>query len=287
MKRKLLSLLLALGLCFGMAAPALAVEGETPEDTNEAEVTSEAATEAPEDAEETAETTEDAEETAEEADEDDAVDRAAMALEAADALYELGLFKGVGDNEDGSPNYELERAATRAEAVTMLVRLLGQETAAQNGDWETPFVDVADWAKPYVGYAYANGLTLGTGETTFGSDQAVSAAQYLTFVLRALGYSSETDFAWDSAWEFADEILLTDGYYNAESAFDRGEAAIVSNNALLINIKDGEKNLLTVIEENLAAAEEAAAEDAEAAEAADEGGEEEGEAGEEGEDTTD
>ena len=47
------------------------------------------------------------------------------AQEAADYLYELGLFKGTATNPDGSPVYELGRTPTRFEAVTMLVRLLG------------------------------------------------------------------------------------------------------------------------------------------------------------------
>ncbi len=99
------------------------------------------------------------------------------AQEAAQELYALGLFTGVGVNEDGTPDFDLEREPTRSEAVTMLVRLLGKEAEAKEGAWETPFTDVPDWAKPYVGYAYANKLTFGTGETTFGGKDPVSATQ--------------------------------------------------------------------------------------------------------------
>lgn len=155
------------------------------------------------------------------------------ASEAAQALYDLGLFQGTGNNADGTPNFDLDRTPTRAEAVTMLVRLLGKDAEAKVGTWETPFTDVADWAKPYVGYAYANGLTTGTSDTTFGGDVTVNATQYLTFVLRALGYTSGTDFQWDSAWTKSDEIKLTDGRYNASTAsFTRGDVAVISNAAL-------------------------------------------------------
>ena len=106
----------------------------------------------------------------------------------AQTLHELGLFKGTGTDAAGKPVFDLNRAPTRAEAVTMLVRLLGKEDEALAGDWNTPFIDVADWAKPYVGYAYANGLTAGVSQTRFGSESSVTAAQFLTFVLRALGY---------------------------------------------------------------------------------------------------
>ena len=45
---------------------------------------------------------------------------------AAESLYQLGLFNGTGTYADGSPKFELDRAPTRFEAVTMLVRLLGK-----------------------------------------------------------------------------------------------------------------------------------------------------------------
>ena len=45
--------------------------------------------------------------------------------EAAAVLYDLGLFQGTGTNADGTPDFSLDRAAKRAEGVTLLVRLLG------------------------------------------------------------------------------------------------------------------------------------------------------------------
>ena len=166
------------------------------------------------------------------------------AVTAADALHELGLFNGTGTDANGKPIYDLDRAPTRAEAVTMLVRLLGKEEEAKGGNWNIPFTDVADWAKPYVGYAYANKLTSGTSATTFGGDALVTASQYITFVLRALGYNSGTDFQWDRAWELSDQIGLTDKRYHAgNTQFTRGDIAIISESAL--NSKEkGTNNIL-------------------------------------------
>jgi len=167
------------------------------------------------------------------------------AQESADALHELGLFNGTGTSADGTPDYDLDRAPTRHEAVTMLVRLLGKEEEAKAGSWTIPFTDVADWAVPYVGYAYKNGLTKGVSDTAFGGNSPVSAAQYITFVLRALGYDSSKDFQWDRAWELSDEIGLTSGRYNEDNSasFLRGDAAIVSCNALSVERKDTGKTL--------------------------------------------
>ena len=161
------------------------------------------------------------------------------ATAAADTLHALGLFNGTGDNPDGTPNYALDRALKRSEAVTMLVRLLGKEEEAKAGTWDTPFTDVSGWPVPYVGYAYANKLTSGTGADTFSGDNYVTATQYLTFVLRALGYDSSSDFVWNAAWELTDELGITHGEYNAENNkdFDRGNVVQISAAALSANMK--------------------------------------------------
>ena len=167
------------------------------------------------------------------------------AAEAAEELYALGLFQGKGTNANGTPIFALDDAPTRQEAVTMLVRLLGKESEAKAGTWDIPFTDVADWAKPYVGYAYANGITSGTSSTTFGGSSTVTATQYLTFVLRSLGYDSSTDFKWNAAWELSDHIGLTNGTYSAATTkFTRGDVAIISCAALSAPLKDRDTTLV-------------------------------------------
>ena len=158
---------------------------------------------------------------------------------AANELYSMGLFHGTGKNKDGTPIFDLDKAPTRYEAVTMLVRLLGKESTATAQNWTTPFADVVKWAKPYVGYAYNNSLTNGVSSVSYGGDQTVNATQYLTFVLRALNYESGVDFQWNKAWELSDKIGLTDGRYNANTkTFTRGDVAIISRNALQCHLKD-------------------------------------------------
>lgn len=158
--------------------------------------------------------------------------------QAADALHSLGLFGGVGVNSDGTPIYDLERVPTRSEAITMLVALIGKTEQAKAGNWSIPFTDVEAWARPYVGYAYAHQLTSGVSETTYGSSQPVTASQYLTFVLKALGYESGTDFQWDRAWVLTDQLGITGGRYTSQNApFLRGDVALVSWEALSTNEK--------------------------------------------------
>jgi hypothetical protein len=194
------------------------------------------------------------------------------ANDAAENLRALGLFQGVGANEDGTPDFALDRAPTRQEAITMLVRLLGKEAEARAGEWETPFTDVDEWAKPYVGYAFENSLTRGTGATTFGGGDLISAAAYLTFVLRALGYDdSAGDFEWDKAWELTDELGITDGEYNAENntSFLRGNVVSISFDVLDATMKGSEVTLgETLIEAGVFTQEDAEAVGLSVAEAA-------------------
>ena len=182
---------------------------------------------------------------------------------AANALYQLGMFGGTGTDASGNPIFELDRAPTRSEAVTMLVRLLGGAEEAQSKEWSTPFTDVEEWAKPYVGYAYAHGLTSGTSETTFGGSEQVVSSQYITFVLRALGYQSGTDFQWDKAYELSDRLGFTNGQYEGGGAWEitvsgnttnkrgryflRGDIASISYNALSIKLKGTDTTLLETV----------------------------------------
>ncbi len=167
---------------------------------------------------------------------------------AADTLHALGLFRGKGDNADGTPFYDLDAEPTRNEAITMFVRLLGKDEEATNGTWSIPFTDVDDWAIPYVGYAYYNGLTKGTGDTTFEGERPVSASEYLTFVLRALGYDSSMDFEWDKAWVLSDKIGLTDGRYHENSGkFLRGDVAQISLSALSVTPRNAAETLAQIL----------------------------------------
>lgn len=161
---------------------------------------------------------------------------------AADTLNSLGLFGGVGKNENGSINYDLDRAPTRAEAITMLVRLLGAEQEAKEGTWNTPFTDVPEWAEPYVGYAYANGLTSGISATEFGASSEATLPMYLTFVLRAMNYKDGEDFSWDQAQTLAEQLGLTNSSTQS-SDFSRGDVAIISLNALTVPQKSSENTL--------------------------------------------
>lgn len=159
------------------------------------------------------------------------------ALGAADRLNALDLFEGQGTDVYGKPLYNLLRAFTKQDAVVMLVRYIGKTDEALAGEWTVPYTDVSDTAKPYVGYAISAGLVNGTGTETFGANDNVTASQFATLVLRALGYSSVTDFKEDSPWPLAEKLGLCEfGEYHLlnNNSFKRGDAALMLYNALSV-----------------------------------------------------
>jgi len=147
----------------------------------------------------------------------------------ADAMNGLGLFRGTQNG------YELDREPTRAEAATMLVRLLGAEEEALALTYTAPYTDVEDWAKPYVQYLQDKGLTKGTSATTFGYSEKCTAQQYATFLLRALGYSDSVDgdFTYAEAMKFAKDKGVVDGMNCSESLFLRDHVAAMTIPRLL------------------------------------------------------
>ncbi len=157
----------------------------------------------------------------------------------AEALSLLGLFRGT------DTGYELERSPSRVEALIMLIRLLGEESAALSGDAVTPFNDLNIWAegRQYVAYGYRLRYTNGTGATTFGPNLETAVEQYLTFVLRALGYQDGTDFVWDTtSRDLARSLgLVTDDELAAidRDDFRRDHVALISWRALFCPLKDG------------------------------------------------
>lgn len=128
------------------------------------------------------------------------------------ALRELGLFRGSGSGI--GEGFDLHLAPTRAEALVMFIRILGEEDEALACTYEHPFTDVPAWLDRYAAWAWHNGYSNGVGNNKFGTTLAVSAVEYQEFILRALGYSiAGVDnylTSLERAWEYG---ALTDTEY--------------------------------------------------------------------------
>jgi uncharacterized protein YkwD len=166
----------------------------------------------------------------------------------AQRLYSLGLFRGTGSNADGTPDFSLDNSTNRAQAITMLVRLLGKEETALSQNSSCPFTDVPSWAIPYVGYAYQNGLTKGVSDSQFGSTDPVTCNQYATFLLRALGYSDQSgDFSWNNAATYANQVGLNCSSLGGNQSLNRGDLASLSSSALDQKVVSCNKTLLQTL----------------------------------------
>ena len=156
-------------------------------------------------------------------------------LTYADALYKIGLFKGT------DKGYELEKSLTREESATILVRLLGEEDKVSADDFEEVFTDVDKdrWSYAYVMYCYKNNITKGTDIDTFSPDKQIDANQFVTLMMRLLGYIDvEPDTALQKSVEYnmiSDETV--DKLTKSES-FTRGDMVQIVYNSLNVQMND-------------------------------------------------
>lgn len=125
-------------------------------------------------------------------------------------LNRLGLMDGVS-KESFNPGFDM--MLTREEAAAMVVRFMGKSQDAVNENNECPFPDVSDWAKPYIGYAYKNGIAAGESSEWFGGKKYVTMQQLCTFYLRAMGYEKSGDL-YDTALQTAITLEMTDSEDN-------------------------------------------------------------------------
>lgn len=107
--------------------------------------------------------------------------------------FQHGIMLG-----DSNGEMHLESGLTRAQLATVLTRLNGDLEYIQTNltyyAGQCKFSDVPEWAKPYVGYCYTNGLMLGYDTGAFGADDGVTPAAACTVVLR---YMELSDVDWD------------------------------------------------------------------------------------------
>ncbi len=151
-------------------------------------------------------------------------------------LYKLGLVKGY---DASGTNFGLEDKLSRVQAVVQVIRYLGVEKEALSGNFSHPFTDVPAWADKYIGYAYANGITVGRSPKTYDPDGEVTEAQFLTFMLRAIGYSdAKGDFSWDAPEALAVKSGMVESVRNG-AIFLRGDAFKICWSALSATAGDG------------------------------------------------
>ena len=155
----------------------------------------------------------------------------------AEVLKSLGVFAGTGKGLD------LDKVPTRMQGLIMMIRLLGKEAEAEAlKNEESIFTDVPKWAVGYANYAFKSGLTKGIGNDLFGTDLELNANDFMTFMLRALGYDdSKGDFNYSHSINFANQIGMLTRWDVSElthEAFLRDHIAKISMITLKTKIKN-------------------------------------------------
>ncbi len=159
----------------------------------------------------------------------------------AGELKELGLFLGTGSG------FDLEKPCDRLMGAVILVRFLGYEDDALNQKSVHPFEDVANtYANKHIGYLYSEGLVRGQTDTIYDTG-IMTANQFATFMLRALEYEDNLDFAWNKALLKMSElgIISSNEFAGLENKdFMRDDAVLLCYKTLLATPKGHSRSLV-------------------------------------------
>jgi len=172
---------------------------------------------------------------------------------------------GVGDNQI-SPAGQL----TRAEAATILLRMLSEETLASFWTLENPFPDVPNnggaWFSNAVSVANAAGLIQGMPDGSFQPNRLITRAEAVTILIRKLDESMKfmgtADLFSDIAEHWArDAINLAgqlgwvvgyeDGRFNPNATITRAEFATIVNRILERTAEDIDTTNMKIWSDNL------------------------------------
>lgn len=155
----------------------------------------------------------------------------------AAALDALGLFKGTG------AGYALDENLTRAQAIVMVLRMIGEEDEVRAVIGDRHFIDTyGHWAGDAIEYAYGRGYINGASENECTPERNVTGREFVKMLLGAMGYDNLT---LENAYEKAVETdLLFDNYTRTAVATDgyelkRSDVVRICRGALLIELPDG------------------------------------------------
>lgn len=103
-------------------------------------------------------------------------------VKSGDYFYNAALWAGENGLTGNSGGFNGGTPCTRAAVVTYLWKLAGRPSAGNAGFSDVPAS--ADYAQA-VAWAVAQGITNGTGDTTFSPDATCTRGQIVTFLYRA------------------------------------------------------------------------------------------------------
>jgi len=151
-----------------------------------------------------------------------------------DAIYTLVALGVIDGYDDGT--YKPERIVTRAEMAKLIVEILGYGDLVAGS--ASNFADTqGHWADAWIALAAGRGLVIGTSDGKFTPDRQVSYDEAITMVIRALGYTDDSNELKNMTWPTnfkvkASELKLLDDIKLVAGGADRGGVAQLLFNAL-------------------------------------------------------
>ena len=134
----------------------------------------------------------------------------------AESLQADGLLKG---NENG---LDLLKPLTRIEATAILVRAMGYEDSQTSGTSYFADIQSDNWGAKYANIAKDKGIAAGVGDDKFAPNDAITASQFATLILRNMGESPD----WQTAINtFVERGLITSEQAEKMDLFTRGDMA--------------------------------------------------------------
>ena len=156
---------------------------------------------------------------------------------AVATLNGMGIVSGTS-----ATKYSPDLTLTRAQVCAMMIRTKGLDSSAESYANQNLFSDVKSgaWYTGYVNLAYKEGIISGYGNGKFGPDDEITYGQFVTMLIRLLGYTeSDVGKMWPADYVvFADKLDLSDDVnLGANDKVSRGDAAILLYNTLMANAK--------------------------------------------------
>lgn len=147
-------------------------------------------------------------------------------------------------NGDGDGNYRPNDTIIRSEVTKMIIHAMGLEGAASSAQGLSKFPDVpADhWANGYINIATSQGIIVGDDEGNFRPNDKITYAEAMTIIVRALGYERAAErkggFPQGYLVVGSDNGINKGVTGNANKPIARGEVAIMTENALEVNLME-------------------------------------------------
>jgi uncharacterized protein YxeA len=134
-------------------------------------------------------------------------------------LFDMGLIKGYPDG-----TFKPDRHLTRAEAVTLILRLM-HITPAGNYKQDFSDVPVNFWAFKFIEESYKRGIAKGIGNGKFSPNRSITRGEFTVMLIRALKFQYV-----EKANPFIDISPEYFGYKEIITAYYRGIALGVEKN---------------------------------------------------------